>query len=68
MSDTYKVITLVGTSGASFADAVQNAVNQASESLRGLGWFEVRELRGRIQGGKVSEYQVKVDIGFKIEP
>lgn len=67
MGDTYKLITLVGTSSTSFADAVQGAVEQAAGSLRGLGWFEVKELRGKIQGSKVSEYQVTVDVGFKVE-
>jgi flavin-binding protein dodecin len=67
MSDTYKMVTLVGTSATSFADAARNAVKEASGSLRHLGWFEVKELRGRIQEGRIAEYQVKVDVGFKVE-
>jgi flavin-binding protein dodecin len=64
---TYKLITVAGTSPDSFAKAAETAVKTASKSLRGLGWFEVKEMRGRIQKGKISEYQVMVEIGFKLE-
>lgn len=67
MSRTFKVVTIVGTSSESLEDAIQNAVKDAGGSLRNLGWFEVKETRGRIEGNGVYEYQVKVDIGFKIE-
>lgn len=67
MSRTFKIVTVVGTSPDSLEGAIQNAVQDAGDSLRNLGWFEVKELRGRIKGGDVAEYQVKVDIGFKID-
>ena len=68
MSDaTYKITELVGQSKKSFADATSNAVRRASKTLRNLSWFEVKELRGRIEDGKVSEYQVRVAVGFKLE-
>ena len=63
----YKKIELVGTSKKSFSDAVQNAVTRASDSVHGMGWFEVSELRGRLDEGKVSEYQATVKIGFKLD-
>jgi len=67
MARTFKVVTVVGTSPDSIEDAIQSAVADAGGSLRNLGWFEVKELRGRIEGDGVVEYQTKVDIGFKIE-
>lgn len=63
---TYKLIELVGVSTESYADATQNAVKRASATLRGLGWFQVAELRGLIQDGKISEYQVTLKIGFRL--
>ena len=63
---TYKLIELVGTSTESFEDAVNNAVKEAAKSLKNLCWFEVVEKRGHIADGKVSEYQVKVKVAFKI--
>jgi len=67
MSGTYKKIELVGTSPVSFAEAVRAAVEEASKSVRHMNWFEVVEQRGFIKDGKVAEFQVTVQIGFKIE-
>ncbi len=67
MSSIYKVVEVVGTSPASFAEAVKNAVAEASKTIRGIGWFEVIEERGRVQDGQVAEFQVTVKLGFKLE-
>jgi flavin-binding protein dodecin len=64
---TYKLIELVGVSTESYSEATQNAITRASETLRGLGWFEVTELRGLIQNGAISEYQVTLKVGFRLE-
>jgi flavin-binding protein dodecin len=63
----YKVTEVVGTSEQSISKAIDNAIDKASQSLRGLGWFEVGEMRGAIEGGKVQRYQVTLRIGFKLE-
>jgi len=68
MPGTYKVVQLVGTSPNSFADAVRNAVVEASKTLRHMGWFEVVDQRGMIKDGKVHEFQVILNLGFKVEP
>jgi flavin-binding protein dodecin len=65
-SRTYKLIELVGVSHESYADATQNAVARASETLRGLGWFQVTELRGLLQDGAIAEYQVTLKVGFRL--
>jgi dodecin len=64
---TYKLIELVGVSNESYSEATQNAITRAGETLRGLGWFEVTELRGLIQDGAISEYQVTLKVGFRLE-
>lgn len=66
-SRTYKLIELVGVSPESYSEATKNAIARASATLRGLGWFEVTELRGLIQDGKISEYQVTLKVGFRLE-
>jgi flavin-binding protein dodecin len=63
----YKKIELVGSSPTSIEDAVNNAMRRAAESVRNMRWFEVSELRGSIQQGKVAHWQVTVKIGFVIE-
>ena len=63
----YKLVEVVGTSGDSFAKAADAAVRKASETLHNLDWFEVTEMRGRIDGGKIAQYQVTVKIGFRLD-
>lgn len=68
MSDhVYKLIELVGSSPISIEDAIQNAVNRASQTIRNLRWFEVLETRGHIQDGTVAHYQVTLKIGFTLD-
>jgi flavin-binding protein dodecin len=68
MSDKiYKLTELVGTSSESFADATSKAVTRACETLRNVDWFEVTELRGAVANGKVSTYQVKLKVGFRLD-
>jgi flavin-binding protein dodecin len=63
----YKLVEIVGTSKDSFANAVARGVERASKSLRNLDWFEVTEMRGRIEKGRVAQYQVKIKVGFRLE-
>jgi len=68
MSDkVYKKIEVVGCSTKSMQNAVELAVAKASESLRGLSWFEVKEIRGAVQNAKLTEWQVTVLAGFRLE-
>jgi dodecin len=64
---TFKKIEVVGTSSKSVADAIKSAVSSASKSVRNVSWFEVAEIRGAVKGGEVSEFQVTVRLGFKVE-
>ena len=63
---TYKVIEIVGSSETSIEDAIGGAVAKASETIDEIGWFEVTETRGHIEGGKVQHFQVTLKIGFTL--
>jgi len=67
MSHTFKMVTVVGTSPDSYEAAIANALSDASATVRNLSWFEVQEQRGKIVEGKVAEYQIKLQIGFRVE-
>lgn len=67
MSGIYKKIEVVGTSPESFAEAVKSAVKEAAKTVRKMNWFEVVEQRGAIKDGAVTEFQVTIRIGFKLE-
>ena len=65
--NVYKVVELVGTSEESVSKAIERAIDKASLTLRNLGWFEVVQVRGHIEDGKVAHYQVTMKVGFRLE-
>jgi hypothetical protein len=68
MSDNvYSVTEIYGSSATSLDDAVRNAVETAGKSIRNLEWFEVSEIRGHIEDGRVAHFQVGVKLGFRYE-
>lgn len=64
---TYRVTEIVGTSHEGVDAAIKNAVSRASETLRHLDWFEVTEMRGQIENGRIEHYQVGLKVGFRLE-
>ncbi|MWA00443.1 dodecin family protein [Actinomadura sp. LD22] len=64
---TYRVTEIVGTSPESVETAVRNGIRRASQTLRHLDWFEVKEVRGQIEDGEVAHYQVTMKVGFRLE-
>jgi flavin-binding protein dodecin len=63
----YKLVEIVGTSDKGFAEAVRAGVERAAETLRNVDWFEVTEMRGRVAKKKVTQFQVKMKVGFRLE-
>lgn len=63
----YRVIELVGSSSETVEDAIDNAVERASKTVRHLDWFEVVETRGQIVNNEVAYYQVRLKVGFRVE-
>ncbi|WP_239806621.1 dodecin [Croceicoccus hydrothermalis] len=66
MNHVAKVIEVVGTSETSVEDAIQGAISRASETIEGLQWFQVTELRGAISDQTIDGYQVMLKIGFSL--
>lgn len=64
---TYNISEIVGTSAQGIDDAVRNGIAKASQTLRNLDWFEVKEVRGHLEDGKVADWQVTIKIGFRLE-
>ena len=63
----YRLSEIIGSSENSIDDAITNAVETASGTLRNMSWFEVTEIRGDIRDGKVSHFQVSLKVGFRYE-
>jgi dodecin len=67
MDKVYKQVRLVGCSAESVEKAVEIAISRASKTLEGLAWFEVVEIRGAIKENRPAEWQVTLNVGFKVE-
>ena len=67
MSDNiYTISEIVGSSTESTDDAIRGAVARASKTLHNLDWFEVTDMRGRIEDGRC-RFQVTLKVGFRLD-
>jgi flavin-binding protein dodecin len=67
MADIAKVITLIGSSPNSFADAAQTAVTEAARTLRGITGADVVSMSCEVDGDQITEYRTTVNIAFAVE-
>jgi flavin-binding protein dodecin len=63
----YKTVEITGSSRASVEDAISGAVARAAKTLHNLRWFQVTEVRGSIDGGRVAQWQVTMKVGFTLD-
>lgn len=63
----FKKIDLIGTSGESFEDAVDDAIERAETTLENVHWVEVNELGVEVASVEDREYQAEVEIAFELE-
>jgi dodecin len=65
--NVYSVSEIVGSSAESIDDAIRCAVGRASKTLHNLDWFEVTNLRGRIENDGHCHFQVTIKVGFRLD-
>jgi hypothetical protein len=65
--NVYKIVELAGSSSEGFDDAVRTAIARAGATLRNIRWFEVKEMRGHVEDGRIAHYQVELKVGFTLE-
>ena len=66
-NNTYSISEIVGTSTEGVDAAVRNGISDAAKTLRNLDWFEVKEIRGHLDDGKIADWQVTLKLGFRLE-
>ena len=64
---TYRIIEIVGSSPDGIDAAIRNAISRASETMRGMDWFDVQSVRGHLQDGVIGHFQVTLKVGFRLE-
>jgi len=62
----YKYSDIVGTSNTNITDAVNNAFEEASKTIKNIKWGELGRVTFRVEEGKKIEYQAEVRIGFEV--
>jgi dodecin len=67
MDHVYRVNEIVGSSSNSLDEAIRNGLGRATDTLRHVDWFEVTEIRGAVQDGQLSYFQVGMKVGFRLE-
>jgi dodecin len=67
MSDhVYRVTEVVGASSESLDAAIRTGIERAAETVRGLDWFEVTEIRGHLEEGRIAHFQATMKLGFRL--
>jgi len=61
---TIKVLELVGVSEQSFHHAVESALEEANQSVRGITGLEVLNTTAKVRDGKIAEYHADVKFAF----
>ena len=62
-----RVVKITAASPKSFEDAVNNGIERASKTLRGITGLHVIEQKAMVAEGKVSQYLVSMEITFVID-
>jgi len=63
----YSVSEIVGSSTDSIEDAIRSAIGRASKTLHNLDWFQVSDVRGRIEDNERCRFQVTLKVGFRLD-
>lgn len=63
----YKIIDIVGTSKKSFSEAAENAVIEATKTVRNIRRAEVTKFDVKIDNDKLMLYRAEMKISFEIE-
>jgi flavin-binding protein dodecin len=61
-----KVIEVLANSSESWEDAAQNAVTQASKTVKNIRSVYVHEQSATVKNGKIDDFRVNVKITFEV--
>ena len=65
--DIEKHLIITGTSEISWKDAIVKTINEASKTIDYISSLKILEQRAKIDGNKISEYFVDLDLAFLID-
>ena len=62
-----KIIEMLSSSPNSWEEAAQNAVTEASKTLRNITGIDVIGFKGEVKDGEVVQYKAHVRIAFMVD-
>ena len=62
-----KVSEITAESTVSFEDAMQQGIDRASKTIRGIRGAWVKEQKVRVENGKITEYRVDMKVTFVLD-
>lgn len=62
-----KVTEVISSSKKSFDDAVENGIERASKTLKGISGAWVADQKVTVNDGKIEEYRVVLKISFVLD-
>lgn len=65
--DIEKHLIITGTSTVSWKDAIVKTIEEASKTIDYISSVKILEQRASIDGNKISEYFVDLDLGFILD-
>jgi len=67
MSSIVKVIEVIATSDKSFSEAAQNAVKEASKTVKHIRSVYIKEMNANVENNLIVSYAVNAKISFVLE-
>lgn len=62
-----KIIEVIASSEIGIDDAIQQAVTEASKTIRNIDSVYVKDIKAHVKDGKISTYGIVAKISFRID-
>jgi len=63
----FKKVTLIGSSTESFEEAIDDAMDRATDTLDNIHWMEVENMGVEVASVDEPTYQAEVEVAFQLE-
>ena len=62
-----RVTKVTSSSPQGFQQAAEEGLARATKTLRGVTGFEVISMKGKVEGGRITEYRVTLEVTFVLD-
>jgi dodecin len=62
-----RVTKITASSTHSFQEAVNDGLNRAASTLRGITGLEVIAQKAKVENGRITEYRVTIEVTFVLD-